>query len=143
MRWRVLYGCGSKLNWRGYAGFGPCFHLPRFHFGTVVLSHRHINAPSDHGACRLFPPSSLPALRPPCHTASGTSRTSSQDGWRVLSWLVWYPGFRLCSRESWLTFEGAQTLKKIAVQWGFQPLNHNNQKCKKFPSNKHGNPKEN
>ena len=26
-------GCGSKLNRRGYAGFGPCFHLPGFHFG--------------------------------------------------------------------------------------------------------------
>ena len=24
---------GSKLNRRGYAGFGPCFHLPGFHFG--------------------------------------------------------------------------------------------------------------
>ena len=24
-------GCGSKLNRRGYAGFGPCFHLPGFH----------------------------------------------------------------------------------------------------------------
>ena len=22
------YGCGSELNRRGYAGFGPCFHLP-------------------------------------------------------------------------------------------------------------------
>ena len=28
------FGCGSKLNRRGYAGFGPCFHLPRFHFGS-------------------------------------------------------------------------------------------------------------
>ena len=30
-------GCGSKLNSRGYAGFGPCFHLPGFHFGYVFL----------------------------------------------------------------------------------------------------------
>ena len=37
-----LYGCGSKLNRRGYAGFGPCFHLPGFHFGTGFLSHRHM-----------------------------------------------------------------------------------------------------
>ena len=29
-----LDGCGSKLTRRGYAGFGPCFHLPGFHFGT-------------------------------------------------------------------------------------------------------------
>ena len=36
------YGCGSKLNRRGYAGFGPCFHLPGFHFGTGFLSHSHI-----------------------------------------------------------------------------------------------------
>ena len=27
---------------RGYAGFGPCFHLPGFHFGTGFLSHSHI-----------------------------------------------------------------------------------------------------
>ena len=27
------YGCGSKLNRRGYAGFGPCFHLP----GQAIL----------------------------------------------------------------------------------------------------------
>ena len=26
-------GCGSKLNRRGHAGFGPCFHVPRFRFG--------------------------------------------------------------------------------------------------------------
>ena len=25
---KVLNGCGSKLNRRGYAGFGTCFHLP-------------------------------------------------------------------------------------------------------------------
>ena len=36
------YGCGSKLNRRGYAGVGPCFHLPGFHFGTGCLSHSHI-----------------------------------------------------------------------------------------------------
>ena len=26
-------GCGSKLHRRGYAGVGPCFHLPGFHSG--------------------------------------------------------------------------------------------------------------
>ena len=31
-------GCGSKLNRRGKAGFGPCFHLPGFHFGADFLS---------------------------------------------------------------------------------------------------------
>ena len=41
---RVVYvsesaRCGSKLNRRGYAGFGPHFHLPGFHFGTEFLSH--------------------------------------------------------------------------------------------------------
>ena len=36
------YGCGSKLNRRGYAGVGPCFHLPGFHFGAGCFSHRHI-----------------------------------------------------------------------------------------------------
>ena len=36
-------GCGSKLNRRGYySGFGPCFHLPGFHFGTGFLSHGHV-----------------------------------------------------------------------------------------------------
>ena len=34
-------GCGSKLNSGDYAGFGPCFHLPGFHFGTGFLSHSH------------------------------------------------------------------------------------------------------
>ena len=29
----------SKLNRRGYTGFGLCFHLPGFHFGTSFLSH--------------------------------------------------------------------------------------------------------
>ena len=38
-----VLGCGSKLNdRRGYAGFGPCFHLPGFHFGTGFLSHSHL-----------------------------------------------------------------------------------------------------
>ena len=35
---------------------------------------------------------------------------------------------------SWLTLEGQQKKRK-AVKWGFQPLNHNKQKCKMFPNN--------
>ena len=31
-----------KINNRGFAGFGPCFHLPGFHFGTGFLSHSHM-----------------------------------------------------------------------------------------------------
>ena len=36
------------------AGFGPCFHLPGFHFGTGFLSHSQIKPwlkPSFKGAC--------------------------------------------------------------------------------------------
>ena len=33
--YKYTYECGSKLNTGGYAGFGPCFHLPGFQFGTV------------------------------------------------------------------------------------------------------------
>ena len=39
-------GCGSKLNSRGYAGVGPCFHLPGFHFGTGFWSHSQITKPT-------------------------------------------------------------------------------------------------
>ena len=35
-------GCGSKLKKRGYAGFGPCYYLPRFNFGTGFLSHSQV-----------------------------------------------------------------------------------------------------
>ena len=38
------YGCVSKLSRRGYAGFGPCFHLPGVPFGTGFLSHSHISS---------------------------------------------------------------------------------------------------
>ena len=41
---QVPHGCGSKLYRRGYAGVGPCFHLPGFHFGTGFLSHSHMSA---------------------------------------------------------------------------------------------------
>ena len=51
--WEALLGCGSKLNRRGYAGFGPCFHLPGFHFGH-----------------RLFEP--LPFLRLPFFSATSS-----------------------------------------------------------------------
>ena len=38
LRWKLRNGCGSKLNSRAYAGFGPCFHLPGFHFVTGLLN---------------------------------------------------------------------------------------------------------
>ena len=31
------YGHGSKLSHQGTAGFGPCFCLPGFHFGYLVV----------------------------------------------------------------------------------------------------------
>ena len=37
-------GCGSKLSRRGYAGFGLCFYLPGFHFGTGFSSHKQLGA---------------------------------------------------------------------------------------------------
>ena len=50
------YGCGSKLTRRGYAGFGSCFHLPGFHFGTGFLSHSHIRHQwaSSRGSRSIF-----------------------------------------------------------------------------------------
>ena len=39
----TTHGCGSKLNRRGYASVGPCFHLPGFHFGTGFLSLSHMS----------------------------------------------------------------------------------------------------
>ena len=45
--WRC--GCGSKLNRRGYAVFGPFFHLTGFHFGTSFLTHSHVVETCDHG----------------------------------------------------------------------------------------------
>ena len=38
----LQHGCGSQLNRRSYAGCGPCFHLPGFHFGTGFFSHSHV-----------------------------------------------------------------------------------------------------
>ena len=39
------YGCGSKLNRRGYEGFGPCFHLPAQPILVpFFFSHSHILA---------------------------------------------------------------------------------------------------
>ena len=34
-----LNGCGSEINRRGNAGFGPCFHLPGFHFGYLFVTY--------------------------------------------------------------------------------------------------------
>ena len=48
------FGCGSKFNSWGYAGFSHClsfwFHLPRCHFGTGFLSHSHLVS------CGFMPP---------------------------------------------------------------------------------------
>ena len=33
------FGCGSKLSHQGTADFGPCCHLPGFHFGYLFLTH--------------------------------------------------------------------------------------------------------
>ena len=41
----LINGWGSKLNSRGYAGVGPCFRLPGFHFGTGFLSHSQMPPP--------------------------------------------------------------------------------------------------
>ena len=58
-----IYGCGVKSNRRGYAGFGPRFHLPGFQFGTGFLSHSH----------NMF--STIPILR----MSVGFSRTRKED----------------------------------------------------------------
>ena len=34
---------GSILSHQGTAGFRPCFHLPGFHFGYLILTHSHMN----------------------------------------------------------------------------------------------------
>ena len=60
-----MYGCGSKLNRRGYAGCGPCFYLPGFHFGTGFLSHSRM------------PPNLDPAKIPMCRGLSSTSERPS------------------------------------------------------------------
>ena len=42
---RPKNGCGSKLIRRGYAGFGPCFHLPgQAILGIGFLSHSQITS---------------------------------------------------------------------------------------------------
>ena len=38
--WQGGSGCGSKLNRRGYAGCGPCFHLRVPFWNSGFLSHR-------------------------------------------------------------------------------------------------------
>ena len=46
MGWSVMHlnGCGSKLNRRGYAGFGPCFHLP----GQPILEFQFFEPQPNH-----------------------------------------------------------------------------------------------
>ena len=49
-------GSGSKLNRRGYAGFGVCFHLPGFHFGTVLANSSMILHELTLGLISPMPP---------------------------------------------------------------------------------------
>ena len=43
------FGCGSKLNHQGTAGFGPCCHLPGFHFGYLFFDPQpFVRAPQSH-----------------------------------------------------------------------------------------------
>ena len=39
---RCESGYGSKLNRRGHAGFGPCFHLRGFRLGYLFLIHSQV-----------------------------------------------------------------------------------------------------
>ena len=40
---KTTHGCGSKSIHQGTAAFGPCCHLPGFHFGvTLFLTHSHM-----------------------------------------------------------------------------------------------------
>ena len=41
--YQVFIWVRLKIKQEGYAGVGPCFHLPGFHFGTVFLSHSHLD----------------------------------------------------------------------------------------------------
>ena len=45
-----FHGCGSKLNRRACAGFGPCFHVPGLYCGYRFLSHSHISSRISNGA---------------------------------------------------------------------------------------------
>ena len=73
---KLPHGCGSKLNRRGYAGFGLCFHLPGFHFGAGFLSHSHMCAPFRRSFIRgaHFPELSPLGLR------AGWSRIEARNG---------------------------------------------------------------
>ena len=46
------YGPGSELNHQGTTGFGPCCHLPGFHFGvTLVLTHSQMASNCRLSSC--------------------------------------------------------------------------------------------
>ena len=55
---------GSKLNRRGYTGFGPCFHLPGFHVGYRFFEppQKNTGNPAMPWSCResVWPESSAP-----------------------------------------------------------------------------------
>ena len=90
--------CGSILNRRGYAGFGPCFHLPGFHFGTGFLSHSHVswwegNLGSDQPGGRGWWRTASASTRPSTCARSAAGRTSfhAQHGWWLVVGLVGCP----------------------------------------------------
>ena len=52
--WRVPFWVWLKIKQEGQtAGFGPCFHLPGFHFGTGFLSHSLFGLGGPH-ICLVF-----------------------------------------------------------------------------------------
>ena len=90
-----LFGCGSKINRRGYAGFGPCFHLPGFHFGAGFLSHGHLYG---------------------CHECTSRGRCAS----RVRSWTRLRVSMRRIQTESMLWIaSGASKLWVLSLRHGF------------------------
>ena len=50
------YGCGSKINHYGTAGFSPCFHLPGFHFGYLFFPNVIRMAADDPWGGVVLPP---------------------------------------------------------------------------------------
>ena len=111
--YKGLHGCGSKFNRRVYAGFGPCFHLPEFHFGTGFLSHTHMIEMGyfKHRLChdsecgrggeagakvlkqslhKAEQPNNLAALQSPFAPAMLPVRHDSAHAHRILVW-PWHP----------------------------------------------------
>ena len=77
-----VYGRGSKLNRRGYAGFGPCFHLPGFHFGTgflatAICQNRHsFGPPPPKKNKKRRSPMGVHSSSPPSRGTKGTLKSN-------------------------------------------------------------------